>query len=337
MDQHYEPKYIYWHEKDFLADPYVSRVMRWIHRHFYRALIIASCYNSERPYLPNDDAQLWVLADAESLEQWLAHKDIVMYKFTLTEDGAHWQHKRVLADWELMLAAYKERSESGKRGGLKKASNAKQVPSSTIAQPTGAMAPSTTVLDFDFDSTKHTTHINKASVNDSSPKEQDTIKTKRRLLTVEREDDQQQTGTSAEVNTYAHVAKYLELDMLSSQWKKGEREQAESLIREHGWERFLAATILYWREQDPETFGKTLFRWSSLLDSFSGFLLKVKQPFLDELSFERWRKDHPQEYQRNLAASEERQTREIIARRDARPQVSEVSMEDFLADDEQSK
>jgi uncharacterized protein YdaU (DUF1376 family) len=115
----YEPKYVMWHEKDFAADAYVSRVMRPLDRHFYRALIIASCFNSERPYLPNDDAQLWILADAESLHQWLSHKDVVMHKFALTQDGQHWQHKRILADWQLMFDAHQKYVERGRKGGLK--------------------------------------------------------------------------------------------------------------------------------------------------------------------------------------------------------------------------
>jgi uncharacterized protein YdaU (DUF1376 family) len=119
MASGYEPKYVMWHEKDFAADTYVSRVMRPLDRHFYRALIIASSYNSERPFLPNDDTQLWILADAESLDQWMSHKDVVMHKFALTEDGKHWQHKRILADWQLMIDAHQKYVERGRKGGLK--------------------------------------------------------------------------------------------------------------------------------------------------------------------------------------------------------------------------
>jgi uncharacterized protein YdaU (DUF1376 family) len=140
----YEPKYLCWHEKDFAADPYVSRVMRSLDRHFYRALIIASYFNSLRPYLPNDDAQLWILADAESLEQWLAHKDVVMHKFQLCPANDNlWEHKRILADWQLHLDAQQKRVDAGRLGGKQKASNAKQEPSSALAPVGTALAPST--------------------------------------------------------------------------------------------------------------------------------------------------------------------------------------------------
>lgn len=159
----YEPNYLMWWEKDFAADTYVSRVMRPLHRHFYRALIIASCFNSERPYLPNDDGQLWVFADAESLEQWMAHKDIVLHKFSLTTDGRFWQHKRILADWQKMLAAHEERSEAGKRGGKKAGKgrpakaqpNLAQAPSGSAQAPSGTM--NLTMNLTELNSTEHNT------------------------------------------------------------------------------------------------------------------------------------------------------------------------------------
>jgi hypothetical protein len=148
----YEPKYLYWYEKDFASDAYVSRVMRSLDRHFYRALIIASCFNSLRPYLPNDDFQLWILADAESFDQWMEHKNVVMHKFQLCPANDNlWEHKRILADWQLMLDAHEKYVSAGKLGGKQKASNAKQTVSEAIATVSEALAPSTTVLDFDFD------------------------------------------------------------------------------------------------------------------------------------------------------------------------------------------
>lgn len=158
-----------WYEKDFSADAYVSRVMRPLHRHFYRALLIASCFNSERPYLPNDDEQLWILADAESLEQWMSHKDVVMRKFTLTADSKHWQHKRILKDWQLMLDAHNERSEAGRRGGRKAgkgralSGSAKAQPSTAQAELSSAQAPSGTELDL--------TVLNLTELNTTQPNE----------------------------------------------------------------------------------------------------------------------------------------------------------------------
>jgi len=171
MESHvYEPKYVMWYEKDFAADTYVSRVMRSLHRHFYRALIIASCFNSLRPFLPNDDSQLWIFADAESLDQWIAHKDVVMHKFTLTQDGKHWQHKRILADWQMMLDAHQKNVEKGRKGGNtagkgRPSGSAQAQPKPAQAQPNSDQAELGTVTELDL------TILNLTELNTTQPNE----------------------------------------------------------------------------------------------------------------------------------------------------------------------
>jgi hypothetical protein len=143
------------------------------------------------------------------------------------------------------------------------------------------------------------------------------------------------TGKSVSENldSFDQVAKYLELDMLTSQWKNGEKAQAEALIREHGWKKFYAVQRLYWQEQDPEQFSKTLFRWTGLLNSFSGLLARVTAEMLQEQDTERWRKEHPEAWQRIQDESMERQDKERVALRfKESPHVAEdfTSLEDFL-------
>jgi hypothetical protein len=62
----------------------------------------------------------------------------------------------------------------------------------------------------------------------------------------------------------------------------------------------------------------------------SGLLNKVTPEVLQELSTERWRKEHAEEWEQLQQASMDRQTQEIIEQRGKRPQVGEVSLEDFL-------
>ncbi len=112
-------------------------------------------------------------------------------------------------------------------------------------------------------------------------------------------------------DTFAQVSKYLEMDMLTSQWKRGEKEQVDALVAQHGWEKFVAAQRLYWREQDPTQFSKTIFRWTALLNAFDGFLGKVTPEFLSELSSKRWEKENPDEHKRRQNASIARQTAEL--------------------------
>jgi len=133
------------------------------------------------------------------------------------------------------------------------------------------------------------------------------------------------------LNTFAQVSKYLEMEMLASQLKHGEKEQIIALIANHGWEKFIAAQLLYWREQDPTHFGRTVFRWTALLNSFDGFLAKVTPELLSELSEERWRKENPEEYKRRLDSSIARQISENQRQWQAKPEdASEMTPEEFL-------
>jgi hypothetical protein len=138
-------------------------------------------------------------------------------------------------------------------------------------------------------------------------------------------------------NTFAHVAKYLELDMLTSQWKHGEMDKAEALIREHGWKKFYAAQRLYWEAQDPEQFSKTLFRWTGLLNSFAGLLQKVTPELLAYQDMDRFRKEHPEEWQRIQDESVERQTRQLVAEKftnnTPKEPIAECTLDELMADD----
>src|SRR5690242_15398289 len=67
-----KPKWITWYEDAFQSETAV-RYMKPQARHFYRALLISSYFCSTRPYLPDDDSQLWMLADAENQAHWMEH------------------------------------------------------------------------------------------------------------------------------------------------------------------------------------------------------------------------------------------------------------------------
>jgi DNA-binding MarR family transcriptional regulator len=138
---------------------------------------------------------------------------------------------------------------------------------------------------------------------------------------------------SACVNSFSELAKWLHTDMLTSQWKHGEKEAVERLITTHGGEVFLAVELLYWREQDPEQFAKTLYRWTGLINSFEGLVHKVKPEFLEELAYARWKEENPQEYQRRLDASVARQTAELVRIRDSGTRENEASPEDFFREE----
>jgi uncharacterized protein YdaU (DUF1376 family) len=119
--QEFEPPYQFWHEREFWSDEYVSRGMTYMQRHLYRALLQAAFHCSTRPYLPNDDDKLWLLADAGSKENWMQNREAVLKKFEVSEDGALLMHRRLQRDWILLIEYHTKRVKAGSKGGKAKA------------------------------------------------------------------------------------------------------------------------------------------------------------------------------------------------------------------------
>jgi hypothetical protein len=90
----------------------------------YRTLCNAAFYCEDRPYLPDDDNELWMLAGCESHEQWEENKVPVRKMFTqITKAGkVLLSRKRILDDWQRMVKKRREiknaRADAGRRGGL---------------------------------------------------------------------------------------------------------------------------------------------------------------------------------------------------------------------------
>jgi hypothetical protein len=112
-----KPLYQPWNEEAFRADLQVgamSPTQRWI----YRTLLQAAFFHSTRPYLPDEDAQLWLLAGCESPRQWERNKDVVRAMFATVEiDGVRLlSQKRLLVDWDRLEEKRQMLSENGRRG-----------------------------------------------------------------------------------------------------------------------------------------------------------------------------------------------------------------------------
>lgn len=122
--QEFEPAYQFWHEGEFWSDEYVSRGMTYMQRHLYRALLQAAFHCSTRPYLPNDDDKLWLLADAGTKENWTQNRDAILVKFELLEDGKLLSHKRLMRDWTKLLEYHNKKATAGAKGGKAKAGKA---------------------------------------------------------------------------------------------------------------------------------------------------------------------------------------------------------------------
>jgi uncharacterized protein YdaU (DUF1376 family) len=128
--QEYQPPYQFWHEADFWSDQCVSRGMTFMQRHLYRALLQAAFYCSTRPYVPNNDDELWKLADAGSLDNWMQNKAAILVKFQEIEvKGVKvFSHKRLMRDWRKLVAGSESQSKrrKGKQSKKGKSTNGKE-------------------------------------------------------------------------------------------------------------------------------------------------------------------------------------------------------------------
>jgi hypothetical protein len=122
-----KPLFQPWNEEEFQADVFV-RGMTWLQRHLYRTLLQAAFYHSTRPYLPNDDEVLWVLAGAESQEMWEQNKSKILKRFTPLEDQPELlEHKRVTSDWFNWQDIKTEAQMAGREGGKKSADRRREL------------------------------------------------------------------------------------------------------------------------------------------------------------------------------------------------------------------
>lgn len=108
----YKPKFIMWHERDFREDRTVQR-MTPHQRAMYRNLLMECYYGDERPFLTSDDNLLWIFAEADNLEDWIANKPLIMSKFKVN-DGGLLSNKRVLLEWDISIEKMRQHQNAGR-------------------------------------------------------------------------------------------------------------------------------------------------------------------------------------------------------------------------------
>jgi hypothetical protein len=116
-----------WSEEQFRADSDVQ-VMNCFEKWMYRTLCQVAFVCSTRPYLPDDDGQLWKLAQCESRKHWDKHKANVRAMFTVVErDGVRLlARKRILEDWGRLVRKRQQLAENGRKGGQRRTRQAEQ-------------------------------------------------------------------------------------------------------------------------------------------------------------------------------------------------------------------
>ncbi|MGD0696535.1 MAG: hypothetical protein ABSB82_17075 [Terriglobia bacterium] len=112
------PKYQQWDEPAFQAERRVQR-MTPRQRAMYRTMLQAAFHEPTRPYLPADDGELWMIADADSLEQWERDKGPVLAMFKAeTVDGREvLSQGRLLEDWRRLLEERDRYAVMGRKSG----------------------------------------------------------------------------------------------------------------------------------------------------------------------------------------------------------------------------
>jgi uncharacterized protein YdaU (DUF1376 family) len=114
----FKPFWIRWDETAYLSD-YAVRGMTPHQRLMYRNLVITSYYCATRPYLPDDDNLLWLMADADNLDQWIANRQAIMVKFTPVtgKDGERLlANNRVLEEWEELEVSLAQKKSASAKG-----------------------------------------------------------------------------------------------------------------------------------------------------------------------------------------------------------------------------
>jgi hypothetical protein len=121
-------------------------------------------------------------------------------------------------------------------------------------------------------------------------------------------------SASENLCSYSKIAKWLPEDMRSAVKKRGEKQQIDELISEHGGAKFLAALHRYWLKLDPAS--KLDCKWTAFLESFDGWLSDVTEAELTYQAQERWRRENSEEWERIQTESSDDQMRASVIRRD---------------------
>lgn len=120
MRSNKKPLYQPWNEEEFMSDTSV-RIMTTLQRWMYRTLLQASFFHTTRPYLPNDNKVLWILAGCESINQWESNKDAVLGRFTTVKGNRKLlENKRVTEDWSRLEESRERMAELGRKSAAVK-------------------------------------------------------------------------------------------------------------------------------------------------------------------------------------------------------------------------
>lgn len=112
----FKPNWIKWAQEDFEHACYKMKLNK-VQQDMYFHLLMACYFGDDRPYIPDDPEQLWVLAEADSLEHWKQNcQPFLSKKFVevTRENGDEMlQNPRAMREWEELRKQLVQRQNAG--------------------------------------------------------------------------------------------------------------------------------------------------------------------------------------------------------------------------------
>jgi uncharacterized protein YdaU (DUF1376 family) len=129
-----------WWEQNFKEDLVVRR-MTWLQKLLYRCLLQEVYVCETQPYAPSDDESLSVLSGAESLEMWLANRELILSKFESFErdNVTLLRHKRLEADWQQVNRERQEKDSEWEAGAEERREQARKAARARWQKPAEGM------------------------------------------------------------------------------------------------------------------------------------------------------------------------------------------------------
>jgi hypothetical protein len=140
-EERWQAPYMPWFESDFSGSFHV-RTMQPLARLMYRSLLAHSWHSDNPPYLPNNEAVLMKMADAPTPEAWAEHKEVILARFQITENGKELFHPKTVREYDRARREHDRKAQAGRQRWAGAAQQklgatavaAQQEPSSSTAQ-----------------------------------------------------------------------------------------------------------------------------------------------------------------------------------------------------------
>ena len=110
--ERWKPPYMPWFEGDFCGS-FNVRKMPPLARLMYRSLLQQGWHSDYPPFLPNIDADLMLMADAPSLEDWEQHKACILERFKKTPDCLWLYHPKAVREYNRAVSQHERKQAAG--------------------------------------------------------------------------------------------------------------------------------------------------------------------------------------------------------------------------------